>query len=74
MRYKVVLVAPPVICPEGLPERVRETGVELSVNLKAENEDELPSEINLEEVANKVYRLMRNDLVLERERGTKLGG
>lgn len=33
-----------------------------------------PHQINLEEVANKVYRLMQYDLILERERATKMGG
>ena len=33
-----------------------------------------PHKINLEEVANKVYRLMQYDLILERERATKMGG
>ena len=33
-----------------------------------------PIQINPEEVADKVYRLMQYDLVLERERATKLGG
>jgi hypothetical protein len=31
-------------------------------------------QINLEEVASKVYRLMQDDLIMERERATKLGG
>ena len=31
-------------------------------------------QINLEEVANKVYRLMQHDLILERERATRVGG
>ena len=31
-------------------------------------------QINLEEVADKVYRLMQNDLILERERATRIGG
>ena len=35
---------------------------------------EPPYQINLEEVANKVYRLMQYDLILERERATKMGG
>jgi len=35
---------------------------------------EPPHQINLEEVANKVYRLMQYDLILERERATKMGG
>ena len=33
-----------------------------------------PHQINIEEVANKVYRLMQFDLILERERATKMGG
>jgi hypothetical protein len=33
-----------------------------------------PPKINCEEVADKVYRLMQCDLVLERERATRLGG
>ena len=36
--------------------------------------DKSPHQINLEEVANKVYRLMQYDLIVERERATKMGG
>jgi len=30
--------------------------------------------VDLEEIADKVYRLMQHDLILERERATKVGG
>ena len=36
--------------------------------------DESYPRINLAKIANKVYRLMRSDLILERERTTKMGG
>ncbi|MBA7468480.1 hypothetical protein ES707_03731 [subsurface metagenome] len=39
-----------------------------------DNKTEASPQINLEEVANKVYCLIQHDLVLERERATKLGG
>ena len=39
-----------------------------------DNKTESSPQINLEEVANKVYHLIQHDLVLERERATKLGG
>jgi len=39
-----------------------------------DNKPKSPSQINPEEVANKVYRLMQYDLLLERERATRLGG
>ncbi len=38
------------------------------------NETESPPQVNPREVADKVYRLMQYDLVLERERATRLGG
>jgi hypothetical protein len=38
------------------------------------NETESPPQMNPREVADKVYRLMQYDLVLERERATRVGG
>lgn len=32
------------------------------------------SQENIEEIADKVYRLMKRDLMLERERSTRIGG
>ena len=40
----------------------------------ADNKPKSTPQINPEEVASKVYRLMQYDLVLERERATRLGG
>ena len=75
---EMVLLASPKSAPLTANRQQREAQAQASEQLVAralaENEDELPSEINPEEVANKVYRLMQRDLVLERERATKLGG
>ena len=75
---EMVLLAPARSVPLTTNPRQREAQAQVSEQLVAralaENEDESLSEINPEEVANKVYRLMQRDLVLERERGTKLGG
>ena len=40
----------------------------------SDNEPRSQPQVNLEEVADKVYRLMQHDLILERERATKVGG
>jgi len=57
-----------------LREAQAQSSERLVVEALSDNEPQSPVEINPEEVANEVYRLMRNDLVLERERAIKLGG
>jgi len=74
---EMVLLAPLKSSPSTTNSQQREAQARTSEQLVAEglaNKTESPSQINLEEVANKVYRLIQYDLVLERERATKLGG
>jgi hypothetical protein len=53
---------------------------ELRINKKQEAESQAdkspqpPAEIDIEAIASRVYRLMRTDLVLEKERMSKSGG
>jgi hypothetical protein len=68
---EMVLLAPARSSPQGTASLQREARARASEQLVTKGSDDqtkAPSEINCEEVANKVYRLMRYDLVLEQER------
>lgn len=68
---EMVLLAPARSSPQATASLQREAQARASEQLVTKGSDDqtkAPSEINCEEVANKVYRLMRYDLVLERER------
>jgi len=75
---EMVLLAPPKSSPLTTNPQQREAQAQANEQLVAEgladNEAKSPPQIDPEEVAGKVYHLMRNDLILERERATKLGG
>ena len=57
-----------------LREAQAQSSERLVVETLSDNEPQSPPQKIPEEVANQVYRLMQYDLVLERERATKLGG
>ena len=75
---EMLLLAPakrsPLTANPQLREVQPQNSERLVVQALSDNEPQSPPEINPKEVANKVYHLMRNDLVLERERAIKLGG
>lgn len=75
---EMVLLAPakasPLTASQQQSEAQAQANEQLVAEALADNQDKLPPQINPEEVANKVYRLMQYDLVLEGERATKLGG
>ncbi len=69
-----VLLAPARSSPETSASPRREAQAKASEQLAIKSpgdQTKSPSQINREEVANKVYRLMRYDLVLERERASR---
>ena len=73
----MVLLAPsknpaPTTSPQQ--EEAQAQANERLITDSLDNKTGTSPQINLEEVANKVYRLIQHDLVLERERATKLGG
>ncbi len=73
----MVLLAPAKSSPLTVNPQQREAQAQANEQLVAEglgNKTESTPQINHKEVANKVYRLMQYDLVLERERATRLGG
>jgi len=74
---EMVLLAPSKSSAPTTSPQQREAQAQANEQLVADsldNKTESSPQINLEEVANKVYRLIQHDLVLERERATKLGG
>ncbi len=75
---EMVLLAPARGAPLTANAQLREAQAQANEQIVAEGladkKTSSPPQINPEEVANKVYRLMQYDLVLERERATKLGG
>jgi len=75
---EMVLLAPPKSPPLTSNPQQGEAQAQASEKLMEEaltdNKTKSPPQINPEEVADKVYRFMQYDLVLERERATKLGG
>ena len=75
---EMVLLAPSQGLPLTTDPQFREAQARASEQLVTEgltdNQGKPPPEIDLEAVADKVYRLMQSDLVLERERATRLGG
>ncbi len=75
---EMVLLAPAKGAPLTANVQLREAQAQANEQLVAEGladrKAKAPPQINPEEVANKVYRLMQYDLILERERVTKLGG
>lgn len=69
-----VLLAPARSSPQATtsPQREAQARTNEQLVLKGPGDQtKSPSQINCEEVANKVYRLMRYDLVLERERASR---
>jgi len=75
---EMVLLASPKSSPLTTNPQLREAQAQANEQLVveglADNTAKSPPQINLEEVANKVYHLMQYELVLERERATKIGG
>ena len=74
---EMVLLAPLKSSPSATNLQLREAQAQANEQLVADgldNKTKSPPQINPEEVANKVYRLIQYDLVLERERATKVGG
>ena len=75
---EMVLLAPQQNSPLTANSPQREVQAQANEQLVAEgfadNQEKLPPQINPEEVASKVYRLMQYNLVIERERATELGG
>ena len=74
---EMVLLAPQKSPAPTTSPQQREAQAQANEQLVANslnNKTKSSPQINLEEVANKVYRLIQHDLVLERERATKLGG
>ena len=74
---EMVWLAPPKSPAPTTSPQQREAQAQANEQLVADsldNKTESSPQINLEEVTNKVYRLIQHDLVLERERATKLGG
>ncbi len=74
---EMVLLAPLKSSPSATSLQLREAQAQAHEQLVADglgNKTKSPPQINPEEVANKVYRLIQYDLVLERERATKVGG
>ena len=62
-----------------MPEKIDNAGVRRDrIPLAAKDSGEKgavsSSRIDVVKIADKVYRLMRSDLILERERTTKMGG
>lgn len=74
----IVLPAPAENTPLTTNPEEREVKAQASEQLAAESlaekRSESASRINVGGVADRVYRLMQHDLILERERATKLGG
>ena len=74
----MVLPAPAdnISLPANIPRREIQARnrVLLAAQDSGKNGDESYPRINLAKIADKVYRLMRSDLILERERTTKMGG
>jgi hypothetical protein len=64
----------------SVPTSQQESEVQAEVNKrliqKASSDDKPQSQpkVNIQVVADKIYRLMQHDLILERERATKVGG
>jgi hypothetical protein len=75
---EMVLLASPKSSPLTTNPQLREAQAQANEQLVveglADNTVKSPPQINPEEVANKVYRLLQYELVLERERATKIGG
>ncbi len=75
---EMVLLASPKSSPLTTNPQLREAQAQANEQLVveglADNTAKSPHQINPEEVANKVYRLMQYELVLERDRATKIGG
>ena len=62
--------------PEGRQESKIQTSSNEQVTGRAspDSRADTQPEVDLKEVADKVYRLMQHDLIVERERATKIGG
>jgi len=75
---KTAFCAPPQSPPTSVTQQQREAQAQVNEQVVqrafSDNEPRSPSQVNLGEVADKVYRLMQSDLILERERATRVGG
>jgi len=75
---EMVLLAPPKSPPLTSNPQPGEAQAQASEQLMeaalTDNKAKSIPQINPKEVANKVYRFMQHDLILERERATKIGG
>jgi hypothetical protein len=72
---RMAFLAPtgPATSSPHLGEAQAQTSEQLMTKALADTKPQSPPEINHLEIADKVYHLMQNDLVLERERATKVG-